>query len=71
MDEREESMADKLTKLETTVERMQAELEWVKVVLSGKKPEDTAAKTSPPWLATASLLIVPIVTAIIATKPWA
>jgi hypothetical protein len=56
--------------LKSAVEKLQSEMEWVKVVLSGQRPQDADKKTSPPWLTAAGIVFVPIVTAVIATKPW-
>jgi hypothetical protein len=62
---------DEMSDLRSAVERLQAEMEWVKVMLSGQRPASKEQKTSPPWVTTAALLGVPIITALIATKPWA
>jgi hypothetical protein len=62
---------DDVSELKSAVERLQAEMEWVKAMLTGQRPEATPQKTSPPWVTTAALLGVPILTALIATKPWA
>lgn len=59
-----------MTELKNAVEKLQAEMAWVKVMLSGQRPQDVPQKTSPPWVTTLALVGVPIVTAIIATKPW-
>jgi hypothetical protein len=62
---------DDMSDLRSAVERLQAEMEWVKAMLTGNRAELKAQKTSPPWVTTAALLGVPILTALIATKPWA
>jgi hypothetical protein len=62
---------DDMSDLRSAVERLQAEMEWVKAMLTGNRTELKEAKTSPPWVTTAALLGVPIITALIATKPWA
>lgn len=71
-----EAMRDDISSLRATVEQLKAELAWVKLTLGSllgttPKPGDSPAKTSPPWVTTASLLAVPVITAIIATRPWA
>lgn len=55
--------------IKSAVERLQAEMEWVKVVL-GQRPQDTGKKTSPPWLGSAVVLAAAILPAIIVSKPW-
>lgn len=62
---------DDMTELKDAVRKLQAEMEWVKVMLSGQRPSEVPERTSPPWVTTFALIAVPIVTAIIATKPWA
>lgn len=61
-----------MTELRSAVERLQAEMAWVKLMLSKQKPSEAPhVKTSPPtWLATATALAVAIIPAIILTKPW-
>lgn len=77
MDEREEErMRDDISNLTATVEQLKAELAWVKLTLgsllgTSPKPAESATKTSPPWVTTVSLVAVPVITALIATKPWA
>lgn len=61
---------DDMADLKNAVEKLQSEMEWVKVTLSGNRPSDVPQRTSPPWVTTLALIGVPIATAIIATKPW-
>jgi len=66
----DEDLADRLSKLEATVNQIKAEIEWVKVVVQGKAPAEVPVKTSPPWLLILTGTITPLAVAIIATQPW-
>lgn len=63
-------MADRITKLEQAIERLQAELEWIKMVLGGKVPEHQPEKTSPPWVLILIGSVTPLGVAILTTQPW-
>lgn len=52
------------------VKQLQAEMEWVKVVLSGQKPAEAPQKTSPPWITIVTFVVGPAMAAFIATAPW-
>lgn len=65
--DRNEGMDD----LRAAIRQLQAEMEWVKVVLLKQEPKDGGAKTSPPWLATITALMVAILpTIILVYKPF-
>lgn len=70
IDQSEDDMADRLSKLEAGVEQIKAEIEWIKVVVGGKAPSEVPTKTSPPWFLILSGTITPLAVAIIATQPW-
>lgn len=61
---------DDMTELKNAVEKLQAEMAWVKVMLSGQRPQDVPQRTSPPWVGALITLAVAIIPAIILSKPW-
>lgn len=67
---RDQDMADRITKLEQAIERLQAELEWIKMVLGGKVPKQHEERTNPPWVLILVGSITPLAAAIITTQPW-
>ena len=56
--------------IRTALKQLQAEMAWVKVVLSGGKPASSDAKTSPPWVTIITFVVGPAFAAFIATAPW-
>lgn len=65
-----EDLNDRISKLEATIEQLKAELAWVRVMLSGKAPVDTAEKTSPPWVLILIGSVTPVAVAVLTTQPW-
>jgi hypothetical protein len=61
---------DDMDEIRSAIRQLQAEMAWVRAMLTGQKPSEASQRTSPPWLTSVSLIAVPIITAIIATKPW-
>lgn len=60
-----------MDELKAAVKQLQADMEWVKVVLLRQEPKSNGAKTSPPWLATITALLAAILpTIILVYKPF-
>jgi hypothetical protein len=56
--------------IKSAIKQLQAEMLWVRSILTMQRPSDAPLRTSPPWLTLCLGGLVPIVVAVIATKPW-
>lgn len=66
----DESVDDRMNKLEAALEQLKAEIAWLKLVLAGKAPEEHPDNTSPPWVLILVGAITPLAVAIVSTQPW-
>lgn len=67
----DETMGDRVSRLEAAIRQLQAELEWIKVALQGRIPADVKEKTSPPILGPVVVALIGAIGAIVAARPWA